>query len=182
MTQTIIAFTGISGVGKTTFLQRLRGYIAFQHLTGGSLISEARQETDETRDRLRLADLDENQRLLIRGFALARDPEAGLIIVDGHVVIDHSNGIQDVPATVFERLGTTLMVHLEADPNLILRNRTGDIARDRPVYSVEVISSHQELSRMRALDISRILNIEYIMVKHDDVLALATLLQQKLIL
>ena len=66
MSQQIVAFTGLSGIGKTTFLRHLAESIKFQHLTGGSLIAAARDANPDERDALRYADLDENQRMLIR--------------------------------------------------------------------------------------------------------------------
>jgi len=105
MTAAIVAFTGLSGVGKTTFLRRLSEHVSFQHLTGGSLIETARDADQQDRDKLRHADLNENQRLLIQGFALARDPEANLVIMDGHVVIDSSDGLTKLPVDVFRSLG-----------------------------------------------------------------------------
>jgi adenylate kinase len=179
MTQAIVAFTGISGVGKTTFLRRLYGYIVFQHLIGGSLISEARETALEDRDRIRNADLDENQRLLIQGFALARNPEARVVIMDGHVVIDSADGIQEIPTTVFEHVGITLMVHLEADPILISQNRARDNARNRPVYTAQVLSALQERSRKRAIEVASTLAVEYVGIRHEDVTAFADLLQNQ---
>lgn len=74
MSQKIVAFTGISGAGKTTFLEKLAEKVSFQHLSGGSLIASARQTDAEQRDAMRHADLDENQQLLINGSFVACDP------------------------------------------------------------------------------------------------------------
>ena len=83
MKQRVVALTGISGVGKTTFLRKLSAMREFQHLTGGTLIAAARNKGSDARDSLRHADLEENQRLLIQGFALEKDPKANLIVMDG---------------------------------------------------------------------------------------------------
>ena len=176
MRQTIVAFTGISGVGKTTFLQRLSERVAFQHLTGGSLIARARERADQDRDALRQADLDENQHLLIQGFAVARDPTARCVIMDGHVIIDGPKGVSAIPTAVFEALGVTVMVHLEADPEWILQNRMRDVQRDRPVHSVDTLSVHQERSWQRAKAVASDLAIEFLPVRHEDLATLADLL------
>ena len=42
MTQ-IVAVTGLSGVGKTTFLTNLKTRVEFQHLQSGNLIKAARE-------------------------------------------------------------------------------------------------------------------------------------------
>lgn len=176
MTAAIIAFTGLSGVGKTTFLQRLRKHVSFQHLTGGSLIATARDADQQERDNLRHADLDENQRLLIEGFALARDPEANLVIMDGHVVVDSGDCLTKLPADVFRSLGITTLIHLEADPARIAANRAGDTTRVRPAYDTSTLSAQQEASRTHAESIAKTLGVDFQVVGHDDVARLASIL------
>lgn len=177
MKSTIVALTGLSGVGKTTFLRRLSDHVSFQHLTGGSLIATARDADQQDRDDLRHADLDENQRLLIEGFELARDPEANLVIMDGHVVIDGGDGLVKLPADVFRRLGITTLVHLEADPARIAAHRAGDTARARPAYDISLLSAQQEASRAHADSIATALGVEFRIVGHDDVARLASILR-----
>jgi adenylate kinase len=168
MNQTVIAFTGISGVGKTTFLRKVAETVVFQHLTGGSLIAAAREASHDDRDKLRHADLDENQRLLSVGFANSRDSETPVIIMDGHVIIDGADGITEIDNQVFADLGVHLIVHLEAEPSRIFENRAGDDKRDRPVTSVDVLRVHQERSRQRAQDVTNDLGIDFIRVTHSD--------------
>ena len=180
MSAHVVAFAGISGVGKTTFLRSLGRHVSFQHLTGGSLISAARRTADNERDTLRHANLDENQRLLIQGFALKRDEFAQLIIMDGHVVIDADDKFQKVAISVFEDLGIRMMVHLESDPALIVINRSQDLARSRPVHSVEVLSQHQQISRQYAEEVAARLDIEFVEVDHEGVQTFGELLVQRL--
>lgn len=176
MSQKIVAFTGISGVGKTTFLEKLAKRLSFQHLTGGTLIAAARQADANQRDAMRHADLDENQRLLIHGFFATIDPQVGLVIMDGHVVIDNGNNLTLLPSAIFRALGTSLMVHLEADPALIITNRSHDTARSRPSYDFETLKQHQTTSRNHASSIARDLDIGFHIVTHSDVDQFATTL------
>jgi len=179
MRQRVVAFTGISGVGKTTFLGKFANLVAFQHVTGGSLIATAREAASDGRDAMRHADLDENQRLLIRGFALVRDPTAELIIMDGHVVIDHGEGLTNISSNVFKALEVKVMVHLEADPERIAKNRSLDTSRSRPVYKLETLSQHQNISRTHARSIAETLQIGFHVATHDDVPNLAKVLKPK---
>lgn len=179
MNQRTIAFTGISGVGKTTFLNKLADFIAFQHLTGGSLIAAARATAPDGRDTMRHADLDENQRLLIEGFALARDPKVELIIMDGHVAIDAGKGLTKISSEVFKALGVMAMLHLEADPNRIAENRSKDTSRSRPRYDLGTLEQHQAISREHARSIADTLRIDFHIVTHNDIAHLATLLESK---
>jgi adenylate kinase len=173
MNQRVIAFTGISGVGKTTFLKKLAALTAFQHVTGGSLIAAARDVAPDVRDTMRHADLDENQRLLVQGFALARDPTIGLIIMDGHVVIDAGESLTKISSDVFKAIDVATMVHLEAEPGCIAKNRSLDASRSRPSYGPETLSQHQNVSRTHAQSIAKTLQIEFHVVTHSDVAVLA---------
>ncbi|MBD9528929.1 AAA family ATPase [Paracoccus sp. PAR01] len=176
MIQRVIAFTGISGVGKTTFLGKLADLLPFQHVTGGSLIAAARNAAPDERDTMRHADIDENQRLLIDGFALARNPKAELIIMDGHMVIDDGEGLTKISSEVFKALGVTVIVHLEADEELIARNRAKDLTRARPSYQLETLKQHQDVSRAHAKEISATLGGSFHIVEHSDVMHLAKML------
>lgn len=168
MTQTVVALTGVSGVGKTTFIHRLAKRIPFQHLTGGSLIAQARDGTDVPRDALRQFDLDDNQRLLIKGFMAARDRTVETVLFDGHVVIDGPEGLMDVPVSVFQALGICLMVHLEADPVVIKRNREHDQRRARPLIDTEALQEQQRRSRRHATSIAQALNVECLVLQAKD--------------
>lgn len=168
----IIALVGISGVGKTTFLKRLSKLLDFQHLTAGSLIAGARNAGEQTRDDLRFADVDENQRLLIEGFDLACDRSATHIIIDGHCIIHGDVGVQQIDSRVFAKLGVGLMVHLEADPQQVQINRSRDKVRDRPSLQLDELDAHQALSLAHAQNIASELKIDLQQIRHSDLDAL----------
>ncbi|MBA5725021.1 GNAT family N-acetyltransferase [Bombella favorum] len=169
MTQNIIAVTGISGVGKTTFLEKLSERIIFQHLTGGNLIATARKTSPDSRDQMRYMDIDENQRFLIEGFHALRDQDSRLIIVDGHVIIDNGNGLSKINSEVFKEIDVNIMIHLEADPNRIFNNRLKDESRNRPIFSVDILKEHQDISRAQAEKISSDLGIKLYVIDCDDI-------------
>lgn len=176
MNQRIVAFTGISGVGKTTFLRKLAELIDFQHVTGGSLIATARDAAPAARDAIRYANLDENQRLLIKGFVLTCDPSSNLVIMDGHVVIDDGEGPSKISSEVFRALGVSVMVHLETEPERIAANRGGDTSRIRPTYPSDILEQHQVLSRAHAQAVADTLGVPFYIVTHNDTDQLAGLL------
>lgn len=169
MTQKIIAFVGISGVGKTTFLQSLALEIAFQHLTAGSLISLGTSRAYEDRDKLRLLNVDENQRHLIAGFHSARDPKAALVVMDGHAVIDTGNGLEVIGTEVFAALGINALMHLVAEPAQILRNRRSDSRRTRPELPEHLLEEHQKTSVRAAQMVAGSLGVPFLQVMADDV-------------
>ena len=161
MRQRIVALVGISGVGKTTFLKQVAANCVFQHLTAGSVIARAKAAELAARDSLRLSDLDGNQRLLIQGFATARDPTAYFVILDGHVVIHTENSLLPIESWVFASLGINEIAHLEADPAQVHSNRAKDANRQRPSLSVDEIRNHQARSSAEARRVADDLRIEF---------------------
>lgn len=169
MNQCVVAFTGISGVGKTTFLKKLAQSLDFQLVSAGSLIVASRNDTNASRDAIRHDNMKDNQINLIKGFELTRDRSAALIIIDAHVVVDDGISLSQISPDVFKRLGIMAMIHLEADPARIEKNRLKDSSRIRPEYNVEILRLHQEVSRTNAELISRILGIDFHSVTHEGI-------------
>lgn len=167
MNQAVVALVGISGVGKTTFLRELAQEVQFQHLTAGSLISAAKASEGTDRDRLRLSNIDENQRLLVAGFHLARDLSAPLLIVDGHVVIHAADDLHTIGADVFAELGTMGMIHLTASPERIAANRANDTRRDRPRLSNDELERHQNASLANATALCETLGMPLLSTSAD---------------
>ncbi len=166
--KTTVMLAGISGVGKTTFLNRLKSELSFQHLTAGSLISAAKEAKKNERDELRLSDIDENQRLLIQGLSLARDRYSPLIILDGHVVIHTASGLEAINSEVFRALGINAILHLVGTAEQILENRTREIGRNRPLLSLQELEDHQSFSILTASTLSRTLDIPWLKVTSAD--------------
>ena len=154
-----VAFTGVSGVGKTTFLRYLSQALEFQHLSAGTIISSELRCRSEDRDFLRLEGFDENQDLLVSGFHRERSAEIPIAILDCHNVVHTETGLSKVPTEVFMRLGITAFLHLSASPEAIIVNRSEDTTRRRPVISVYEMSFHQEESLKAAREISHELAI-----------------------
>lgn len=167
MTQEVIALVGISGVGKSALLAALSRNTGFQHLQASGLIREARS-SDTTGpvagDSLRLADIDENQRLLVEGFNRARLREAPLIVLDGHTVIDAPAGLQFIAPEVFAAIGITRFVFLADLPAEIHRRRVGDASRNRPARTVAELEAHQNLALQQTLKVSLRMSIPVVVV------------------
>lgn len=169
MKQLRVALVGISGVGKTTFLERLAQEVAFQHLTAGSLISAARTSESTDRDQLRLSNLDDNQQLLIKGFHLSCDQNMPFVVMDGHAVIHSATGLEVIGSEVFAALGIAAMVHLVADPKRILENRENDITRSRPHLSEQQLEEHQNCSILATAKVCEALEIPWLKATADDI-------------
>jgi adenylate kinase len=156
VTQKVIAFLGISGVGKTTLLRKVSPQIAFQHLQASALIREGRQyaETaDISIDALRNANIDENQKFLLIGYDRSVDPRANLVIVDGHSIIDKPSGLVEIEAEVFSALGVTRIIFLTDVVEEIFRRRQADTSRNRPARDMKELEKYQSAALVHTLKI-----------------------------
>lgn len=131
----VIAVAGISGVGKSTLLARIANSMDIQILQASALIREARPLVDgkpPTLDELREVDLDENQRLLIRGFLDWVDREAALVALDCHTIVETGEGLVYIHPRVFKPMNLKAIVFLKDDPEKIAQRRKDDHTRKRP--------------------------------------------------
>lgn len=181
MTRHVVAFTGLSGVGKSTLITTLAASIPLEHLQASALIKEGRHaagDTTLTHDQLRLGDIDENQQFLIRGFRLKADRYTGLVILDGHTIIEGNNELTRIDARVFGAMGTGSMVFLADDAEAIAHRRRNDVARKRPVPSIDCLRLIQEEAVGHAATICRLLSIPLYKFHTDQLALIAQTLQQ----
>lgn len=152
---------GISGVGKSRFLNSVAEQIEFQHLTGGSLISAAKTKNATNRNSLRLGNIDDNQRLLIDGFEAARLPTYKIAILDGHILVDTDGGSQIIDTLIFRELRIAAFLHLSAPVECIFEQRSQDISRQRPARRLSELDAQQRLSETSAEKAADALNIPF---------------------
>lgn len=181
MSNTIIALLGISGVGKSTALDKLTEIVSFQHVQASAIIKELRGkiETDTlSNDDLRNLSIDDNQQFLIQGFQDALLPTPRLAILDGHSVIETSPGIVLVEPDVFQNIGVEEIIFLADDPGLIAERRRNDRLRKRPPAKVQDVSALQHEALMQAAVIARQLDIAMSVLKPSHSDRLTSLLAQ----
>jgi adenylate kinase len=170
MTQQRIAFIGISGVGKSTFLAKFAETLAFQHLQASAVIRERRNgnfaPTIEI-DSLREVDIDENQRFLVEGFEHLSDKNANCVILDGHSIIDTPSGLIKIDPVVFSTIGISHFVFLYDRPDKIFARRQADSARSRPSRTVEELSHHQNEAVLSAFNAARYSHVPMDIISHE---------------
>jgi adenylate kinase len=128
----VIGVFGVSGVGKTTLIERvLEQERAWVRISAGSLIEQ--HLPNVTRDSLRTLTTEQiisNQEAIIRGLAEQRKTtDAPLALFDGHLLVDTGRSSLEVPLDVVRRLELEGMVFVHDVPHHIARRRTSDPKR-----------------------------------------------------
>ena len=159
----VIGVVGISGVGKSTLIRRVADQSPVAHLQASELI-KAEQErlgyAASTSEELRAGPVLSNQALLISGFQNAVNSCSGeTVLFDGHVLIDSGFELVEVPESVFAELKCDGIVVLTDDPDEIVRRRSADSARIRPIRLASEILDQQHKVVNRARCIARELDI-----------------------
>jgi len=156
MKQRVVVVAGVSGVGKSFLLTRLRATQAFQHLQASEVIAaERRLQTRENfGELLRNGNIGDNQTNLISGFGRQRSVDAPCVVLDGHVVIDTDGGYVAIEPHVFEDIGVTRLVLLVDNPVAIASRRVADTHRHRPVRTPQQIADYQAASVAQGLRIA----------------------------
>jgi adenylate kinase len=164
MSPYVAALTGVSGVGKSTFLRKLAAQLTFQHLQASALIKEGRQAAEGgsiSLDQLRGANLDQNQRLLIEGFRIKADPRASVIVLDGHSLIERDGDLVPIDPYVFGAVRIARMIFLADDPAAIAARRLADTNRERLIKDAQALQAVQEAAREHAEKICLHLNVAF---------------------
>jgi adenylate kinase len=135
MKPTVVALTGLSGVGKSTLLVAVADRQPFQHLQASALIKKGRasllgQAIEQ--DQLRYSDLYENQRLLVGGLEASLDSTNQLVVLDSHTVIERENDHFFIDPGIFAAVEVSAMIFLRDEPQEIEKRRSNDQSRMRP--------------------------------------------------
>lgn len=164
-----VALVGISGVGKSTFLRRLSKEISFTHLEASTLLKEEvqlRQATKPTSEDLRLGAVLDNQNLLNCAFDRHVNDLDGLVVLDGHTIIDTGAELQEVPVSVFEKMHLDAFFFLQDDPCKILSRREADSTRNRPERNIDEITEHQSKAILTTARIAHAMRIPCTILSH----------------
>lgn len=95
-----ILVLGLSGVGKSWLCSRLASVREAVHVSASDLLSSAKAALSgevPTAEQLRTGQVLDNQMLLTTAFSRMRAAETGLLLLDGHNVVDDGRTLVRVP-------------------------------------------------------------------------------------
>lgn len=182
MTQRVIALLGLSGVGKSTSLEKVGKRVSFLHLQASQLIQDelvSQTSVTRTSEELRNGPIIDNQTHLINAFRKETATYNGLIVLDGHVIVDTVDGLVDIPADVFEELGVAHFIVLQELPHRIFKQRLRDATRTRPERTESELAEHQRLSILATTNIALELGcpVSLLTQQHEDELSRILILE-----
>jgi adenylate kinase len=121
-TKMIVFLSGLSGVGKTTTAKAfVARHTQFKHVIASDVIKSAGASTYA----LDYAQVEYNQRILIRDFAEIRRNFPGLhILLDGHMVIETNEGQHILDDEIIDGLYVSDFVAIVDDPSRIFSARS----------------------------------------------------------
>ena len=163
----IIAVLGISGVGKSTLVEKVANRKGLLHLKASDLIKARLTQTSE---QLRQGAVLDNQALMIAEFAdriAAADED--IIVFDGHSLIDTPKGLLEIPFYVFEVIRPSAFIFVEDTSDLIAQRRVGDAGRVRPMRSSAELAHHQALAKGRTASFAQSLGVPLYVLAPSDV-------------
>lgn len=166
-----VAVVGLSGVGKSTLIQRAAMNIELLHLQASALIKleqEYRAGSACSSEELRLGPVLDNQALMLAAFSRLTRGVRSLVVFDGHTIIDGAAGPISIPADVFKAVGCVSMVFLWEEPELIAERRKADYRRDRPALTPDLLRQHQELAELAGREICGELDIPLNLIRVTD--------------
>lgn len=167
-----IALLGLSGVGKSTLVGRLRQSVQIVHLQASALIKAEqayRAQHADSSEALRLGSVMDNQDLMIAAYRRAAQATTLPIIFDGHNVIDGRDGLVEIPASVFSALGLTAICYLSANPEWIAERRQADVGRARPARDAATLAEHQRIACSAAERIAGEIGCGFVTIADDKI-------------
>jgi adenylate kinase len=172
----IVAVIGISGVGKSTIIDRAGRRAPLLHLKASDLI-KARLAEPHTSEELRRGAVLDNQRLMLEEFATRiATCDQDTVIFDGHSLIDTPAGLLEIPLAVFAAIKPDLIVFIEDAPETIHARRASDSSRVRPNRDPSELTRQQRYARCRTASFASELHIPFHVLASDDVSALLALI------
>ncbi len=158
----IYLVVGISGVGKSTVINRAMPQLNLKVVNWGDIMLEiAKKEYNiSSRDKMKFLSQEDTRKLQMKTVEMIKAIN-GDVLVDTHLAIESPTGfLQGIPSWVARELKPVKLILIEAPPEDISKRRKKDTSkRQRFAESVDDISRHLDMDRGIAAAISYDLGI-----------------------
>lgn len=171
----VIFVGGVYAVGKTTTCTHVAKAMCIPHRTASSLINAEKGNANSEEGKA-VADIADNQNLLIRGVQRALTENGGRILLDGHFTIPNPDGqLARVTIEVFKALDVQGVVVLHDEPHAIAARF---VARDGERRSADIVAQHQRAELAHAQTVCDELGIPLMLLDAFDAAGLAQAIEQ----
>lgn len=160
----VIFVAGIHGVGKTTGCRAVAEELGIPHYSASQVIKGEKASAIEEQSKL-VADIDENQRLLIQG--VSKLIQGGRFLLDGHFTVlrELDGGIEAVHVDVFRQLRIEGIVTYKDSPSKIANRMQ---LRDGVLPPVGLLQSHQNAEIAHAKHVADALSVPLVVLQAFD--------------
>lgn len=165
----VIFVAGIHAVGKSSSCKLLSGETGIPHFTASQIIREQQQSAISEKSKL-VADVVENQRLLIQG--VSRLLMEGNFLLDGHFTMRRKadGGIEAIHIDVFSELSIGGVILFIDQPEEIAKRMYSRDGVSLPVYEFH---EHQEAEILHAQHVTSALGLPLVVLKAFDTQGMA---------
>ena len=137
----MIFISGVHGVGKSYFCDKVKENINIDTYSASSLISERKQAAFSS-DKL-IPDIDDNQKYLLDAVTELRQTRNNFIL-DGHFCLLNANGkVQRITHDTFTTLMPEAILLLTEQPEIIASRRRNRDGRDVSVESIRAFQDEE---------------------------------------
>ncbi len=159
-----ILFSGVHGVGKGFFLEKIKGYIhEYNIYSASNLIERYKSSTDAGYKKV--SNVNSNQDILIKAIKEAKSREEKNFILDGHLCVFNSKGeVERIPEYFFSEAQIERIVLLQDKPQRICDRIN---KRDAIRLSLQDIECMQNEEQKFAKELEAKLQIEYEIITHE---------------
>lgn len=159
-----ILLSGVHGVGKGFFLDKIKKYIQDYNIySASSLIEKFQPSTDAGYKKV--SNVNNNQDVLIKAIKQERNCNIKDFILDGHLCIFNAAGdIVRIPEYFFVETHINGIILLQDSPCTIYDRIT---QRDSKRVNISVIESMQEEEKKYAGELQNKFHIDYALISHE---------------
>ena len=160
----VIMFSGVHGVGKGYFLDKIKGSLQNYVIYSASKLIEKYQPSTDAGYK-KVSDVNQNQEVLIRAIEEETRRNETDCIIDGHLCIFNARGeVERVPEYFFVKAQITGIILLQDEPQVI-SERIG--RRDSVQISIEDIGKMQDEEEKYANELKEKYQIDCRIISHE---------------